>query len=160
MLEHLSSNSKSIKELLCWITKHIKNKNIEYNKANNILDLSSIGKAVWNFISTIYELDWNSLVTDKENKTLKQQVVSKFTPKIQKTRTTSKSDKLTDKPASFMKLTPPISIKTSKEVMEIFKFFKKGIKLTEKKDTRKLYVQALSPKTSKILKIKKKFPKL
>ena len=44
--------------------------------------------------------------------------------------------------------------------MEIFKFFKKGIKLTEKKDTRKLYVQALSPKTSKILKIKKKFPKL
>jgi len=91
---------------------------------------------------------------------LKQQVVSKFTPKIQKTRTTAKSDKLTDKPVSFIKLTPPISVKTSKEVMEISKFFKKGIKLTEKKNTRKLYVQALSPKTSKILKIKKTFPKL
>lgn len=44
--------------------------------------------------------------------------------------------------------------------MEISKFFKKGIKLTEKKDTRKLYIQALLPKTSKNLKIKKKFPKL
>ena len=47
--------------------------------------------------------------------------------------------------------------------MEIFKFFKKGNKPTEKKNTRKLYSQALLillPKTSKILKIKKTFPKL
>ena len=44
--------------------------------------------------------------------------------------------------------------------MKIFKFFKKDIKLTEKKNTRKLYIQALLSKTSKILKIKEIFPKL
>jgi len=44
--------------------------------------------------------------------------------------------------------------------MEISKFFKKGTKPTEKKNTRKSYTQALLPKTSKILKIKEIFPKL
>ena len=34
-------------------------------------------------------------------------------------------------------------MKTSKEVKEISKFFKKSIKLTEKKDTGKSYAQAL-----------------
>jgi len=86
--------------------------------------------------------------------------MSKFTPKIQETRTTSKSDKLTNKPISFVKLSLLIFAKTSKKVMEISKFFKKGTKLTEKKDTKKLYTQALSPKTSKILKIKETFLKL
>ena len=44
--------------------------------------------------------------------------------------------------------------------MEISKFFKKDIKLAKKKETRKSYSQALLPKTSKILKIKKTFLKL
>lgn len=86
--------------------------------------------------------------------------MSKFTPKIQETRTTSKSDKSTNKPIRFVKLPLLISAKTSKEVMEMSKFFKKDTKPTEKKDTKKLYTQALSPKTSKILKIKKTFLKL
>lgn len=46
------------------MTKYIKNKSIDHNKANNIPDLSNINKAAWNFISTIYELGWDSLVTD------------------------------------------------------------------------------------------------
>jgi len=61
---------------------------------------------------------------------------------------------------SFIQLPPLIPAKTPKEVMEISKFFKKGTKPTEKKDTRKLYIQALSSKTSEILKIKVIFPKL
>jgi len=70
-----------------------------------------------------------------------------------------KGDKLTDKPASFAKLPLLISTKTPKEIKEISMFFKKSTKLT-KKNTGKSYAQALSPKISKILKIKKTFPKL
>ena len=59
-----------------------------------------------------------------------------------------------------MKLPPLIPIKTSKEVMKIFKFFKKDTKPTEKKNIGKLYAQASSPKINEILKIKEIFPKL
>jgi len=117
-------------------------------------------KVAWNFISAIYESGWNSLVTDKENRTFRQWVVSKFIQKIQETRITTKSNKLTNKSMSFVKLLSLILVKTSKEVVEISKFFKKGTKLTEKKNTRKLYTQALLSKTSKILKIKEIPPKL
>jgi len=48
-------------------------------------------------------------------------------------------------------------MKTLKKIKEIFKFFKKNTKPTEKKNTRKLYAQALSLKISEILKIKKFF---
>ena len=84
----------------------------------------------------------------------------KFTPKLQKTRIPSNKAKLTDKPTIFVKLPPLIPVKTHMKVIEIFKFFKKGIKPMEKKKARKLYTQALSFKTNKILKIKEMFLKL
>lgn len=84
----------------------------------------------------------------------------KFTPKLQETRIPSNKEKSTDKPARFVKLSPLIPVKTYKKVMEISKFFKKGIKPMEKKEARKLYAQASSLKTSKILKIKEMFLKL
>ena len=48
-------------------------------------------------------------------------------------------------------------MKTLKKIKEISKFFKKNTKPTEKKNTRKLYAQALLLKISEILKIKKIF---
>jgi len=86
--------------------------------------------------------------------------MSKFTSKIQETRSIMKGDKLTDKPASFAKVPLLISTKTPKEIKEISMFFKKSTKPTKKKNTGKSYAQALSPKISKILKIKETFPKL
>jgi len=142
------------------MTNYIKNKSIDYSKANNIPDLRDIGEATWNFISIIYESDWDSLITNKKNISFKQHVTSKFMPKLQKTRIPSNKKKLTNKPASFVKLPPLIPAKTCKKVMEISKFFKKEIKPMEKKEARKSYAQVLSPKTSKILKIKEIFPKL
>ena len=50
-------------------------------------------------------------------------------------------------------------MKTSKEINEISKIFRKNTKLTKKKDIEKSYVQASLPKTSKILKIKENFLK-
>ena len=88
--------------------------------------------------------------------------MSKFTPKIQEIKNKFKSNKKTDKLVSFIKLSSPISVKTSKEVKEISKFFKKISQLTKKKGTKKPYMQALSTSsnTKEILKIKETFLKL
>jgi len=118
------------------MTNYIKNKSINYNKANDILDLNGVDEVAWNFISTIYESEYNSLIT---NRTFRQQVVSKFTSKIQETRSITKDNKSTDKLVSFKKLPSLIPMKTSKKVKKISKFFKKSTKLTEKKNTGKSY---------------------
>jgi len=80
--------------------------------------------------------------------------MSRFTPKIQEINNKPKDNK-TDKPASFAKLPPSILAKTPKEVKEILKFFIKSSQPMGKRDTTKLYVQALSllPNIKKILKI-------
>ena len=142
--------------------KYIKNKSIEQNKTNNVPDLSGISEVAWNFISAFYKSGWDLLVFDKDSWTFRQKVASKFTPKVQEIKTKSKNNKQTNKLASFVKLPPPILVKTLKEVKEISKFFKKNSQLAEKKDTKKSYVQASSlfSTTSKILKIKETFPKL
>ena len=61
---------------------YIRNKSIDCNKANNVMYLKSIGDTEWNFISTLYELGWNSFITDKDNCSFRQKVVAKFTPKL------------------------------------------------------------------------------
>jgi len=66
-LKYLLSDSKNIKKLLRYITKYIKNKDIEPNKVNNILDLKGIDEAAWNFISALYEFSSDILITDKDN---------------------------------------------------------------------------------------------
>ena len=96
----------------------------------------------WNFISALYKSEWDTLVTDKDNKSFRQKIVSKFTLKIQEIKTKSVNNKKTDKPASFAKLPPLIPAKTPKEAKEIFRFFKQSSQLTEKKGTKKLYAQA------------------
>jgi len=82
LLKYLSSDLKNIKLLLQWITLYIKNKSIDCNKANNVMDLKSIGNVAWNFISILYESGWDSLIADKDNYSFRQKVVAKFTPKL------------------------------------------------------------------------------
>ena len=134
LLEHLSSDSKNIKKSLSCITYYIKNKDINCTKANDIPDLKSIDEIVWNFISAIYKSGWDTLVINKDNKTFKQQVASKFTSKIQKIKKSSKDKKLIDKPVSFIKLPSSISVKSSNKVNKISKYFKKNIKKKDQKN--------------------------
>ena len=159
-LEHLSSNSKNIKESLQHITEYIKNKSIDKSKANNITDLKGMGNAAWQFISALYESKQDFLVTNNNNRTFRQQVAAQFTLKLHETRVTSKSDKYTDKPASFVKHPSLIPAKMTKEVNKISKFFKKTNKQAKKRDTGRFYAQVLLPKTSEILKIEETFLKL
>ena len=78
-MEYLASNIKNIKDSLCRMGKYIQGKSIDSNP-NNIKDLESVGKAVWEFLSSIYDLHWDRLYVDKANTIFRNKVKSKFTP--------------------------------------------------------------------------------
>ena len=79
----MASDAKNIKDSLNFIAKYISNKKIESLKSNNIKDLKDIGEAIWNFISLVYNANWNSLNTDKQSNLLRRKISAKFTPKVQ-----------------------------------------------------------------------------
>ena len=108
------------------MTKYIKNKIIKKGKTNDITDLKEMGEVAWNFIASLYESDWDFLITDKDNHTLRQKVSAKFTPRIHKVKKKLTNKELVNKPASFVKISLPIPAKTPKEVNEISKYFKKN----------------------------------
>ena len=111
-LKYLSSDSKNIKESLYQITSHIKNKEIDRSKANNISDLNGIGEVVWNFISILYDSGWNALNVDSAKKSFRQLVSFKFTLRIHEVKKPSKNKKFIDKPASVERLLSLIPAKT------------------------------------------------
>jgi len=84
--------------------------------------------------------------------------LSKFTSKLNPVKTNNRDKENMEKPVSIKRLPPPISAKSPKEVNEISKFFKTN----RNRNTRKLYVQALSSSnnTREVLKIKETFPNL
>ena len=63
--------------------KYIKGKSIN-NNPNNIKNLEGIGKAVWEFLSSIYNSHWDSLYINNTNTTFRNKVSSKFTPQVPK----------------------------------------------------------------------------
>jgi len=60
-IEHLASDALNIKESLLRMRKYISDKSINGDKAHEVEDLKGMGKAMWGFISTIYESHWDSL---------------------------------------------------------------------------------------------------
>ena len=79
-IEYLVSNIKNIKDSLIRMCKYILGKTIDDNKANSIKDLKDIGKAVWDFISSIYEAHWDSLIVDNSKMLFRNKIKSKFSP--------------------------------------------------------------------------------
>jgi len=126
-MEHLVSDSKNIKDFLNFMAKYISNKQVDSSKFNNLEDFHGIGKAVWNFISSVYQTNWNSLYADKQSNSLRKKIASKFTLKIQPTTNKNKIiNQLTS--ANIERILPPIPAKSQKEVNQISKYFK-NIKL-------------------------------
>ena len=141
------------------MAKYITSKQLELLKANDVIDFVGIGDAVWNFISSIYESNWDALHTDNKSNTLRRKIAAKFTPKTQTapkkpTKETSKST-----PASIEKIPPLIPAKSQKEINVISKYFKnKQMEITNPGNS-KSYAQASkqSTSTSNVIKIKNMF---
>ena len=77
-IKHLASNVKNIKDSLYRMGKYIKDKSIDNSNLNNVKDLEGMGKAVWEFLSSIYDSHWNRLYMDNSNTTFRNKVKSKF----------------------------------------------------------------------------------
>jgi len=164
-MKHIASDILSIKNSLFRIKRYILGKSINGDKADDFKDLSGMSKAIWEFISSVYNLHWDVLFVDENNMILRSKVKSKFAPHTKVPQTSNKG-KFMPKPTFVSSILPPILAKSPKEVKEISKFFKK----IEKPITKKSYAQALTPKplfsdkSSNIvmntLKIKETFPNL
>ena len=144
------------------MSKYILNKSVERGKVNDFDNLKGIDKMAWDFISAIYNSDWDALSIDN-NISFRNKVASKFTLKISNINNPKNKDSKSDnKLATVSRLPPPIPAKLPKEVKNIVKFFKKNEKSKEKETLRKYYAQAssLDNNTKEVLKIKKAFSNL
>jgi len=94
--------------------------------AKNIKESLNHVEAVWNLIFSVYQLSWDLLYADNNSATLRQKVMSKFTPKLKPTINRNNVNKQKLVPASIEKLSPSILTKLPKEVNQISKFFKKN----------------------------------
>jgi len=159
-IEHLGSDVKNIKDFLRFMTKYITNKQIESSKTNNLDNFKGIGEAVWNFISSVYKANWDTLYTDNNSISLRRKIASKFTPKIQPTSQKTSKKKNSPSLANIKRLPPPIPTKTPKEVNEISKFFKSSKLVNLAANKSKSYAQASKQNVSmaNVIKIKETFP--
>ena len=81
-MKHLASNALNVKESLTRMRKFIASKSINGDKANNLKNLNGMGKAIWEFIFTVYDSHWDSLYVDNNNTTFRSKVKSKFSPQV------------------------------------------------------------------------------
>ena len=54
-IEHITSDTKCIKDSLIFMAKYIVNKKVNPKNANDLKDFDSIGDSIWNFISVVYQ---------------------------------------------------------------------------------------------------------
>lgn len=100
--------------------------------------LEGFGQAAWSFISSVYEAGQDSLKADDLNRTFRQNIASKFTPKT----TNNKPNKRVDlnnkeKQAEIVRIPPSILPRPFKETLEKSKFFQlKGKKLKENTNSK------------------------
>ena len=144
------------------MTKYITNKKIDSSKANDLVDLKDIGEAVWNFISSVYDVNWDVLSTDNNSTSLRRKIASKFTPRMQLTSKKTNKEIKGLSLASIERLPPPILAKSPKEVYEISKFFKSNKLDKLASNNSKSYTQTSKQNTSiaEVIKIKETFPSI
>ena len=142
-IEHIVLDSKNIRDSLNFMARYISNKQVDSLKLNDLEDFNSISKAIWNFISLVYQANWDSIYADKQSNSLMRKIVAKFTPKIQPA--TGKNNKEINKlsPANIERILLPISAKSQKKVNVISKFFKNNKPANITKQPPKSYAQAL-----------------
>jgi len=70
----------------------IRNKGVKCNMVNNIKQLQGFGQTALEFILFIYKSDWNALITNDNNRMFKQNLSSKFSPKINTSKPVKKAE--------------------------------------------------------------------
>ena len=163
-IKHIASDSKSIKDSLNFMAKYIVNKKVNSSNANDLSDFNGMNGSIWNFISLVYQANWDSFYTDNKTMTLRTKISSKFTLRIAPSNNKGNKNMTKHVPVTIKKVSPPLSLpaKSKNEVNTISKYFQNKKQLGEPKKPATSYAQALKPSanTSKIIKIKETFPSL
>jgi len=167
-MEHLTLDAKNIRDSLNFMAKYILNKQVDPARSNDLDDFKGIGEAVWNLVSSVYQSKWDSLIADKNNKSLREKIAAKLTPRIIPTPTHNNKALDTSTPASIEKMLPSILAKSQKEVNRISKYFRntKPVNTTPNKSytlaLKQSYTQASKQanNTLEVIKIKETFPTL
>ena len=161
-IEHIALNTKNIKDSLNFMARYITNKQMDSSKSNDLEDFNSIGKAIWNFISSVYQSNWDSLYADKQSNSLRRKIATKFTSRVNPSL--GKNNKETNKhiPANIDRIPSPIPAKSQKEVNAISKYFKSNKMATDPNKSAMSYIQTFKQNisTSEVIKIKEVFPSI
>ena len=97
--------------------KYIRGKAID-NNPNSIKNLESVGKAVWEFLSSIYNFHWDSLYINNTNTTFRNKISSKFTLQVSKNLNISKKEKETAKPIFISSVFPLFQLRHREKLMK------------------------------------------
>ena len=169
-IEQIVLDTKNIKDSLNFMARYISNKKVNSNKANDLLDFDGIGDSIWNFISAVYQANWDSFLTDDKTKSLREKIASKFSPRIVLTATKSNKEQAKSVPITIDKVPPlpPLPVKSKKEVNVISKYFQSKKSSAENKNQvgnnnpARSYTQATKTSANmlEVLKIKEAFPAL
>ena len=124
-IKHIASDSKSIKDSLNFMARYIKNKKVNTSKANNLSDFDGMGDSIWNFISSMYSSNWDSLFTDNKSNTFRAKISSKFTLRIPPPTNRNNKEASKPVPVTIKKVPPPppLPAKSKREVNIISKYF-------------------------------------
>ena len=162
LIEHIVLDAKNIKDSLKFMAKYITNKQVEPSKANELDNFNSIGNSVWNFISSVYDTNWDVLFTDNKSSTLRKKIIDKFTLKIQPILQRKPMEVNKPTLASIERIPLPIPAKSQKEVNIISKFFKNKKSDNFSSSKAKSYTQASKQNISAldVVKIKETFPSI
>ena len=140
-IEFLEIDFKNMSTSLLHMTNFIRNRDVESNKVNDVNQLQGFGQIVWEFISSIYQSGWDTLTTNKNNKMIRQNIVSKISPKINSIKSIKRAKQSKDRQVEVVKIPSLILARPPKEVLEKSKFFnKRGNKANESEKPKKLYM--------------------
>jgi len=152
------------------MARYISNKKVNSSKANELQDFEGIGDSIWNFLSAIYQVNWDSFYTDNKSKSLREKIMSKFSTRTILTATKNNKEQPKPIPVTIDKVPPlpPLPVKSKKEVNIISKYFQNKKPLAENinqvgnNNPVRSHAQAtkMSANTSDVLKIKDAFPAL
>ena len=121
------------------MARYISNKQVDHLKTNDLEDFNGISEAIQNFISLVYQANWDSLYADKQSNLLRKKIAAKFTPKIQPTSGKNNKDINKPTPANIERIPQPISAKSQIKVNVILKYFKNNKLANNTKQPSKLY---------------------
>jgi len=100
-------------------------------------------EVVWNFISLVYQLNWDFLIADKNSYTLRQKISAKFTLKVKLIPKGDHANKNKLALACIKRISPSIPTKFQKKVNQISKYFQDIKSAPTYKLAPKSYAQVL-----------------